>query len=96
MYLLLPNKPHGRVSTFCSVNGSENNAAIKYISHYKKHGRNDYGRTGLWTNRYMDELVYGRIVSKALKMYFNKYRLWIAHHFVCLNKCTELSILWHF
>ena len=28
--------------------------------HYKK-----YGRTGLWTNRYMAELVYGRIVSKA-------------------------------
>jgi hypothetical protein len=23
------------------------------------------GRTDLWTNRYMDELVYGRIVSKA-------------------------------
>ena len=43
----------------------QNNDAIKYISHYKKYGRNDYGRTGLWTNRYMDELVYGRIVSKA-------------------------------
>jgi hypothetical protein len=32
----------------------QNNDAIKYISHYKK-----YGRTGLWTNRYMDEMVYG-------------------------------------
>ena len=31
----------------------------------KKCGRNDYGRTGLWTKRSMDELVYGRNVSKS-------------------------------
>jgi len=35
------------------------------ISHYKKYGRIDYGRIGLWTNRYMAELIYGRVVSKA-------------------------------
>jgi hypothetical protein len=40
----------------------QNNDAIKYISHYKK-----YGRIGLWTSHYMDELVYGRIVSKAIQ-----------------------------
>ena len=36
------------------------------ISHYKKYDRIDYGRIGLWTNRYMAELVYGRVISKPL------------------------------
>ena len=34
----------------------QNNDAIKYISHYKKYGLNDYGQTGLWTNWFMAEL----------------------------------------
>jgi hypothetical protein len=38
----------------------QNNDAI---SHYKKYGRNDYGRTGLWTNR-LESLLYAACTKR--------------------------------
>jgi hypothetical protein len=55
------NAPHTKtedmlIDTFGPLRILQNNDAIKYISHYKKYGRNDYGRTGLWTNWFMAEM----------------------------------------